>query len=70
MSYAIRTPGGEHLGFLLTSGGPGSGDCIFRLLPFEAGNFDTPESEYLFTLQQHGEFQWRESDATFSVTDS
>lgn len=69
MSYAIRTLGGEHLGFLLMAGGPGSGNCIFRSLPFESENFDIAESEYLFALQQQGEFQWREADAVCRISD-
>ena len=62
MSFAVQSKNAEHLGFLLLAGGPNSGDCIFRSLPFESGNFDIPESEYLYELQLKGEFHWTKSD--------
>lgn len=58
MSFAIQTNDGHHLGFLLFSGGPTEGDCIFRSLPKESEGFNLPESDYLFELQNQGEFRW------------
>ena len=58
MSFALQTGAGHHLGFLLLAGGPINGDCIFRSLPTAAGAFELPESEYLYQLQQQGEFRW------------
>ena len=58
MSFAIQSKDGLHLGFLLLAGGPLEGDCIFRSLPSESEGFDLPESDYLYGLQQQGEFRW------------
>ena len=71
MTFAIQTTDGQHLGFLLFAGGPESGDCIFRSLPNESGNFDIAESEHLFDLQQRGEFRWsRRGDESIAIEDS
>jgi hypothetical protein len=56
-TFAIQNTQGKHLGFLLMVGSA-SGDCIFRSLPTEANNFETPESEHLYQLQTYGEFSW------------
>ena len=68
-AWVIRTAEGEHLGFLLMRGGPASGHCVIRSLPFDAGNFDIPESEHLFALQQQGEFPWSKTDAGLRIYD-
>lgn len=58
MSYAIQNMEGKHLGFLLFAGNENSGDCIFRSLPSETAQFDSSDSELLFTLQNSGEFSY------------
>ena len=58
MSYAIQNMEGKHLGFLLFAGDENSGDCVFRSLPSETAQFDSPDSELLFTLQSSGEFSY------------
>jgi len=58
MSYAIQNMEGKQLGFLLFAGDENSGDCIFRSLPSETAQFDCPDSELLFTLQNSGEFSY------------
>ena len=58
MSFAIQSDDGHHLGFLLCAGGPAQGDCVFRSLPKAFADFDLPESDYLFELQEQGEFHW------------
>ena len=71
MSFAIQSKEGLHLGFLLLSGGPAEGDCIFRSLPFESGDFDLPESDHLYDLQQRGEFRWADvGDGNFRIEDA
>lgn len=71
MSFAIQSKDGLHLGFLLFSGGPAEGDCIFRSLPSESEGFDLPESNCLFALQEHGEFRWASvGDGSFRVKDA
>ncbi len=62
MSFAIASPGGEHLGFVLLQGGPRSGDCLVRFLPKDAGQFAQPANRPLRGLMGHGEMSWRLSD--------
>lgn len=70
MSFAIQSKDGRHLGFLLLAGGPVEGDCVFRSLPFESEGFDLRESEYLYELQQKGEFRWADvGDRNFRIED-
>ena len=68
MSFAIQSTDGQHLGFLLFAGGPAEGDCIFRSLPSDSEGFNLPESDYLFELQQRGEFRWIDvGDGSFRI---
>ena len=56
MSYAIHAPDDELVGFLLFAGeSDRSGDCIFRAFP----PFNTPVAEFIYKLQEQGEFGWR-----------
>lgn len=58
LTFAIQNSNGDHLGFLLMVGST-SGDCIFRSLPANPNNLETPESNHLLTLQNQGEFSWK-----------
>ena len=69
MTYAIRRISKEHLGFILTSGGPNSGNCIFRSLPVNSNDFDAPDSVLLYDLQVRGEFRWLREGDTVLVKD-
>ena len=65
-AIAIKSPAGRQIGFLISAPnyadpdtGIEHGDCIFRSLPTNAEDFTDPLAEELFTLQQHGEFEFR-----------
>lgn len=65
-AIAIKNAAGRHIGFLLSAPnyadpdtGIEHGDCIFRSLPTDANDFPDPLAEELFSLQQHGEFEFR-----------
>ncbi len=58
MSYAVSNLDGDHLGFIVLSGGPDSGDCLVRSLPAERAHAEFPESQPLLTLQSCGELYW------------
>lgn len=67
LTFAIQNSNGDHLGFLLMVGST-SGDCIFRSLPATANNFDAPETNHLFALQNQGEFSWEmQQDKTITI---
>lgn len=71
MSFAVQTTSGRHLGFLLFASGSRSGNCLFRSLPTESADFDLPESQHLYELQQTGEFRWVDSgQGCFSIEDA
>lgn len=71
MSFAIQSKDGLHLGFLLLTGGPVEGDCVFRSLPSEPEGFNLPESDHLYELQQQGEFHWADvGDGSFRIEDA
>jgi len=69
MSYAIRRTSKEHLGFILTRGGPDSGLCIFRSLPTNRKDFDALDSALLYDLQVRGEFRWFREGTSVLVKD-
>lgn len=67
LTFAIQNSNGEHLGFLLMVGNA-VGDCIFRSLPANEDNLDTPETKHLFALQNQGEFSWEmQQDKTITI---
>jgi hypothetical protein len=71
MNFAIQNEAKEHLGFLLTAGGPESGSCIIRSLPSDPRNFETAESNHLHSLQVAGEHRWRrEVDGRMFIEDA
>lgn len=67
VTYAISNTEGDHLGFILLSGGPDAGDCLVRSLPVNGDKFDLPESEYLYALQQMGELRWERVSEEFRI---
>jgi len=69
VTYAVSNTEGDHLGFVLLSGGPDSGDCLVRLFPAEADHFDLPESKPLQALQAHGELYWERVADAFYIYD-
>ncbi len=69
MSYAVSNREGDHLGFILLSGGPDSGDCLVRSLPAEEEYSDFPESIPLLKLQAHGELLWERVADVFQIYD-
>ena len=62
-ALAIQLSSGEHVGFVLFSGGPSAGECIFQVLPREADAFDDPAFKFLedYGFRIAGEHRW-ESD--------
>ena len=70
MTYAISNTEGDHLGFIVLSGGPESGDCLVRLLPAESDKLDSPESQFLHSLQLLGELFWEQVKDEFRIADS
>ena len=69
MSYAVSNREGDHLGFILLSGGPDSGECLVRSLPAEEEHSKVPESVPLLKLQAHGELQWERVKDVFQIYD-
>ena len=69
MSYAVSNREGDHLGFILLSGGPDSGDCLVRSLPAEEEYAETPESQPLLKLQALGELYWERVADVFQIYD-
>ncbi len=70
MTYAISNTEGDHLGFIVLSGGPESGDCLVRSLLVESDKFDSPESKFIHSLQLLGELCWEQVKDEFRITDS
>lgn len=60
----IQSASGEHFGFILFSGDPPSGDCIFQLLPGNSDAFHDPAFRLLEThgFRTAGEHRWQLRD--------
>jgi hypothetical protein len=69
MSFAIRRLSQDHLGFILMSGEKAEGDCIFRSLPRNSKDFQSPDSLLLFELQERGEFSWLQKSGKITIRD-
>lgn len=69
-AFRVSNAEGDHLGFILMAGGPEEGQCLVRSLPFESRHFDAPESQYLYSLQQLGELDWRRESDRVRIFDS
>ncbi|MFK8031997.1 MAG: hypothetical protein AB8G18_17335 [Gammaproteobacteria bacterium] len=67
MTYAISNVEGDHLGFILLSGGPDSGDCLVRSQPFDSHVKETNESVFLRKLQLLGELKWERVTDEFQI---
>ncbi len=70
MTYAISNEHGDHLGFIVLSGGPKAGDCVIRSMPADQAARDTRELEFLTSLQELGELQWESVSDEFRIMDS
>ncbi len=64
MTFVLRTPEGEDVGVLLFADEEGeTGDCILRAFP----PTPLPVSDFLFELQELGEFHWRLNGKGFEI---
>uniref|UniRef100_UPI004048656A hypothetical protein n=1 Tax=Shewanella baltica TaxID=62322 RepID=UPI004048656A len=67
--FALQTPSGTHVGFVL--GAPSFkeqiGDCVFMLLPEEADLVDSPLGILISELKVTGEHQWEKNGANIRI---
>jgi hypothetical protein len=67
--FALQTPNGAHVGFVL--GAPSFkediGDCVFMLLPEEADLVDSPLGILISELKVTGEHQWEKYGANIRI---
>ncbi len=69
MTYAISNIHGDHLGFIVMSGGPDAGDCAIRSIAADKAIESTKEFEFLASLQRAGELQWEHIRDEFRIND-
>ena len=65
--FAIQTPSGEHVGFVLAAPtfNAQSGDCVFMLMPKDPGLVESPLGIVISERKVAGEHHWEKRGAKF-----